>query len=208
MIETRAASLIPAIVEGRAGGSGAVVAGIAVPFLQLSQNLGGFVEEFAPTAFAAQADLGWEDVEGRFQHVGEFVLASTRSGSLALDVGRDALRYRMQLPSAIPYVAELVGRGDLNGASITFYAVAAEWSQPPDAPPIRTVTEAVLVEVSVTGRPAYAQTSAELVQQPGSPGRAAAPLTFDEARRQLLIRRQRAYDLDRLWERRRPSWTA
>jgi uncharacterized protein len=143
------------------------VTGVAVPFGQFSDLIGGlFREQFDPHAFDWQARDGWQFVEGRFQHEQSFMLATTRAGTMTLTVTPVALTYSMAVPAALPYVRELVERGDLAGASIGFEALETDWTRGADDVPIRIVTKARLAEVSLVGNPAYPQTTAAIASGP------------------------------------------
>ena len=111
------------------------------------------------------------------------------------------LRYSVDPPASLPYVTELVGRGDVAGASVGFVVVEDEWSRDGTVP-FRTVRVAVLAEVSLTATPAYRDTSALLAAGPRSvsTAKAARRVSFDpvrslRAREQVRRRENELHDL-------------
>lgn len=158
--------------------TGRTVAGIAVPYRSLSHDLGGFVEEMDPRAFAEQERAGFPDVELRYAHQAPILLASTRSGSMRIRSTPRGLTYEAQLPASTGYLHELITRGDLRGASIGFEVDENTWSMR-DGRAHRLVTKAHLIEISLVGRPAYPDTSAALrstpANSPSAPRRRMSP---------------------------------
>jgi HK97 family phage prohead protease len=191
MREQRAVPL-PLIVDSERGtGSGSRVSGIAVPFGGLSEDL-GFREQFDPGAFAEQHADGFPGVLAFYAHDSKFVLGSVRAGTMKIEPTRTALLYEIRLPRSAAYIRELVERGDLAGASISFSASTDHWGRLPDGSPLRTVTQAELFEVSLVASPAYAQTSAQLrgLERASSDERAA--LAMRARRRRLELHHLKA----------------
>ena len=204
MIERRAAPL--ALVASDPGsaaavtGSGRRISGVGVPFGPTA-DLGAFVERFAASAFDAQAADGWKDVQVLYSHEPPLVLGSVNAGTARFDVTPTGLRYSVDMPSSLPYVTELVGRGDVAGASVGFVVVQDEWSRDGTVP-FRTVRVAVLAEVSLTATPAYRDTSALLAAGPRSVSTAKAarrgsfdPVRSLRAREQVRRRENELHDL-------------
>lgn len=146
---------IPA--EIRADGEGVKVAGCAAVFNQ-ETDIGGFFREvFLPGAF--DKTIGKDDVPFLIQHR-DLPLARTRSGTLKLAADGHGVRMESTLDADDPDVARIVPkmkRGDLDKMSIAFRAVKERWDDTQD-PPLRTVEEAILYDVSIVTDPAYGGT--------------------------------------------------
>lgn len=151
-------------VEVRATAEGgAVLTGYAAVFNRYSQDLGGFVEQAAPGAFAKTVAEG--DIRALVNHDPNRLLGRTRSGTLRLAEDTTGLHYEVDLPStrdAID-VRALAERGDLTGSSFTFRAMqdGDEWSLTEQEYPLRTLTEVRLYDVGPVTFPAYLSTEEE-----------------------------------------------
>ena len=153
-------------VELRATDDGAVrLGGYALKFGKLSRNLGGFVEQIAPTALAKTLRDGG-DVLCRYQHEDELLLGRTLSGTLRLSVDDVGLLYEVDLPdtSYARDLAALAARGDVQHSSFAFQAMPGgdSWSLTDDGFPLRTLTELHLVDVAPVVNPAYLDTTSGL----------------------------------------------
>jgi HK97 family phage prohead protease len=144
--------------------TGSTLHGMAVPYNGRSSWLGFMFERFLPTAFDEQRRDGWKSppVMGHVMHdrrnaLG--ILGSVHAGTMELEHRGDGLYYCVEPPSTGigPYTVELVRRGDLSGASIGFLELDGEWSLTEDDKPLRTVSRALLGEVSIVHRGAYPQ---------------------------------------------------
>lgn len=150
---------IPA--EIRADGDGIRVTGYAAVFNQEADIGGMFRETIAPGAF--RAAIGRDDVVFLINHDG-LPLARTRSGTLTLTEDSQGLRIETQLDAEDPDVKSIVGkmkRGDLDKMSFAFRATRQEWDDTVD-PPLRTLLEVELHDVSVVTSPAFDGTSIAL----------------------------------------------
>lgn len=146
---------IPA--EIRADGEGVQVAGYAAVFNQQTDIGGFFREVFLPGAF--DKSIAKDDVSFLIQHR-DLPLARTRSGTLKLASDAHGVRMESTLDGEDPDVARIVPkmkRGDLDKMSIAFRAVKERWDDTQD-PPLRTVEEAILYDVSIVTDPAYGGT--------------------------------------------------
>ena len=154
-----AASIVP--ITSEKAGRPETIALLAVPFMPASASIGGaFLERFDPRAFDAQSrDWRSSNVRLLLQHEVPLLLATTVSGSLAVSSDRSGVRAVGALPRTMPYVAELVGRGDLAQVSIGFKARRDVWGIE-DGIPTRMILEAQLFEISIvtSGTAAYPQT--------------------------------------------------
>lgn len=144
---------IPA--EVRAEDDGTIrVAGYAAVFNEEARIGDMFVERIAPGAF--RSAIGRDDVMFLVNHEG-LPLARTRSGTLALSEDDHGLRMEAELDSTDPDTQRIAGkmkRGDLDKMSFAFWADRQEWDDTRE-PPLRTITEARLFDVSIVSVPAY-----------------------------------------------------
>ena len=143
---------IPA--EVRADDDGVRVAGYAAVFDEEADIMGLFRERIAPGAF--REAIGRDDVVFLVNHDG-LPLARTRSGTLSLKEDERGLYMETELDADDPDVRAIVGkmkRGDLDKMSFAFRADKQEWDDTQD-PPVRTIREASLFDVSVVTSPAY-----------------------------------------------------
>lgn len=138
------------------------VAGRAVVYDSLSADLGGFRERFAAGSLdktlAEQRDVGL-----LYSHDSAAVLATTRAGNLTLLADDAGLRIDADLDLADPDVQRLAAKMDartVDKMSFGFRAVRDRWDDTDDGGlPIRTVTEAQLIETSAVWLPAYGATA-------------------------------------------------
>lgn len=136
-------------------GEPAKIIGYAVRWDQLSNPIWGmFQEQFRKGAFTNRM----ADVYASWQHDEREVLGRTPS-TLILTEDDVGLRYEITPPSWADKYIETIERGDVRGSSFIFRAVKEEWDESNPDMPIRTVTEADLIEVSPVTRPAYPQSS-------------------------------------------------
>lgn len=143
---------IPA--EIRADDDGVKVSGYAAVFNDEADIAGMFRERIAPGAFAAA--IGRDDVVFLINHEG-LPLARTRSRTLKLAEDNRGLRMETTLDADDPDVRAIVGkmkRGDLDKMSFAFRAVKQQWDDTLD-PPLRTIEEVELFDVSIVTTPAY-----------------------------------------------------
>lgn len=150
---------IPA--EIRADATGIKVSGYAAVFNEAADIGGMFREIIAPGAFTAA--ISRDDVVFLVNHDG-LPLARTRSGTLKLMQDARGLKIDTELDSEDPDVRAIVGkmkRGDLDKMSFAFRATKQSWDETQD-PPVRTIIEAELFDVSIVTQPAYDGTSIAL----------------------------------------------
>jgi uncharacterized protein len=141
-------------IELREAEKGILVEGYAAVFNQ-DTNIGDFfIERIAPGAFSEA--IGRDDVVFLINHDG-LPLARTRSETLTLTEDDHGLKISTRLDPADPDVARIIGkmqRGDLDKMSFAFWATRQEWDDTVD-PPVRTILEASLHDVSIVTTPAY-----------------------------------------------------
>jgi len=152
-------------VEVRAGREGKrTIGGFAAVFNRVSDNLGGFVERVAPTAFNKSRGDGWPGVMARYNHDDNMLLGTSDSGTLRLLVDDTGLVYEVDLPSSRSDVHELVERGDVRKSSFAFRRdnVEDDWGVTEQGYPLRTLISAPLVDVAPVNLPAYRDSTAGL----------------------------------------------
>ena len=132
--------------------------GYAAVFNRDGANLGGFVESVAPGAFAES--IRDDDVIAIANHDPSKVLGRTSAKTLRLREDTTGLRMEVDLPDTTDGrdLAELVGRGDIRGASFGFRTIDDKW-ETKDGEDHRTLLRVELVEVGPTAFPAYPDTS-------------------------------------------------
>ena len=139
------------------------VSGMAVSYGKPSRELWEFgtrfVETIEPGSLRTDTD---GDVMLLYGHDPNRLLARTSSGTLTLTDKADGLHFSAELPHTrdADDVLELVKRGDLNGCSFAFRCDGDEWESETQ-PPTRTVTSAVISEISLVSSPAYPSTTVQ-----------------------------------------------
>jgi HK97 family phage prohead protease len=152
---------------------GPVIRGISPPWNSPSVDLGGFTEQFSPSAFdrvlnrSRNDPRGRVDVVGLFNHDDNLVLSRTTNNSLGLSKEASGLGWEMRnLPDTQTArdVVSLLRAGLLYGASFGFIVSdkGQHWTEDTKGNPVRTITDADLFDVSVVTWPAYPASSAGL----------------------------------------------
>jgi hypothetical protein len=161
-----------------------ILSGYAAKFGKQSQDLGGYVEVLGPGCFAKSIAGG--DQRAFWNHCYDELLGRTRSGTLRLSEDETGLRFEIDVPdtSLGRDVYELVRRGDIDGVSFGFYALADEWSEDGQ---LNTVTEAELIEISPVVFPAYPDTQVEARSAERLARRPAPAKRFPRAERAMRI---------------------
>jgi HK97 family phage prohead protease len=151
-------------VEIRADSNKRTIGGYAAKFERHSQNLGGFVERIAPSAFNKSRGNGWTGVIARYNHDDNMVLGTIGGGTLRLGVDEIGLTYEVDLPKARSDIFELVQRGDVRQSSFAFAVDmdGDDWTTTDQGFPLRTLTSVRLYDVAPVNTPAYEDTSVGL----------------------------------------------
>jgi HK97 family phage prohead protease len=142
--------------------------GYAAVFNSLSQDLGGFKERIKPGAFA-RAIAEQQEVHHLINHDENFLLGNTAAGTTVLTEDSKGLRFKT-LAGSRSYEKDLlesIDRGDIRTCSFAFSASpeGQSWSEERDGKrkqAIRDLLDVDLFDVSIVGRPAYLETSAEI----------------------------------------------
>lgn len=133
------------------------VGGLAISYGGRADIGDAFREEFAPGAFS-KAVQG--DILALFGHDRNRVLGRTSAGTLRLREDREGVHFEIDLPDTTDGrdLAVSVSRGDIRGTSFGFRSVRETWDDGAN-PPLRTIHEAMLFEISPTADPAYGDTT-------------------------------------------------
>lgn len=159
-IETRSRGGLTAVRRGRA------IGGLGVPYGRRSHLLpGGFCEVVENRALAKTlADK--PNIVSRMEHHPEWLLGSTHAGTLRLtDEPNVGLHYECDLPNTTAGndTYELVKRGELRSASMSFHAFEQDFTTDGTVL-IRHLISIKLTEISPVAQPAYPDTSTALKQ--------------------------------------------
>jgi HK97 family phage prohead protease len=153
----------PGLVEVRASESDKrTIGGYAAKFNKPSQNLGGFVEFIAPTAFNRARGNSWPDVLARYNHDDNMLLGTTGAGTLRLGVDNVGLTYEADLPRSRADVYELIQRRDVQKSSFAFRVIGEDgdtWGLSDQNFPQRTLLSVDLMDVAPVNMPAYPDTT-------------------------------------------------
>lgn len=142
------------------------IVGLAVPYGQLSEDLGGYRERMMPGAFSAS--LQGQELRADIEHDPTRVLALARKGTLGFHEDARGVWATITLPDTPTgrEAAEEVRAGTMDGMSITFRRKGVKQRFISDSSgPIREVQKAELRSVTLTSMPAYRQTEDTLVMR-------------------------------------------
>ncbi len=136
--------------------------GYAVVFNKRSEDLGWMVEQIAPEAVDRAISEG-QDIRALVDHDPSKILGRTKAGTLTLKKDAYGLRVSIDPPktTAARDIIESVNRGDVSGMSFAFEALADSWDEK-QKPPLRTVSDMNMRDVSIVTFPAYPQTDVAL----------------------------------------------
>jgi len=155
------------------------IVGYAAVFDTPTDIAGLFREQFAPGAFAMA--IARDDIRALIDHDPTLILGRNRAGTLSLAEDAKGLHVDIDPPEtqAARDLMVSIERGDVSGMSIGFIARRQEWDDTQE-PPLRTIHEAELLDVSAVTFPAYPTTevglrSLESVRAARQPEAEAAP---------------------------------
>jgi HK97 family phage prohead protease len=148
-------------IELRAEESGKKIVGYAAVFNSPTDIGGFFREQIKPGAFA-QA-IGRDDVRALIDHDSTLIIGRNKSGTLTLSEDDKGLKVEITPPDtqAARDLMVSMERGDVSGMSFGFRALKQEWDDTQD-PPLRSIIEAELFDVSVVTYPQYEDTEVAL----------------------------------------------
>ena len=149
-----------ATIETRAiDETGAKILTGLIPYNSKSENMGGFVEIIANTAFNKTLADG-ADVKCLYNHDDGLILGRVKNGSLKLENRDTGLYFEVTL-SDTTYANDLyenVISGNIDKLSFGFIVIKDTWDYD-SVPNVRTLNEVKLVEVSFVTFPAFSETS-------------------------------------------------
>jgi hypothetical protein len=176
--ELRTYTAVELRVEAQEEGEKPKIRGHAAVFDQLSEDLGGFVEKIRPGAFAKTTREA--DIRALWNHDANYPLGRTKAGTLR--VWEDEIGLAIELdPPETSYARDLqesIRRGDVDQMSFGFRTIRDEWDTAAE-PPIRTLVEVQLYDVSPVTFPAYPQTSVAVRTLEKIKNETAAPILED-----------------------------
>jgi HK97 family phage prohead protease len=141
-------------VESR--GLARVIRGYAIVFDQLSENLGGFREVIKPEAVDRTLKDG-VDLRALIGHDPDKILGRMSAGTLRVEKDGRGLLVEIDPPAQHEGIVESIKRRDVTGMSFAFRTIGDDWDFKAE-PPIRSVTDMLVREVSVVTFPAYPST--------------------------------------------------
>lgn len=151
--------------EERHRGAPPTIVGHAAVFNSLSEDLGGFREQIAPGAFTRTIREGGP-VYALWNHDPNYVIASTKNGSLRLSEDKNGLRAEMD-PLDTPTIRDLVVKpiqdGLISKMSFGFSVPhgGADMMNDKTMGPVRTLRDVDLFDVSPVTFPAYPATDVQ-----------------------------------------------
>lgn len=127
--------------------------------------LPGFTEIIRPGAFSKSLQAG-HNVKALYHHMDAQLLGSTRSKTLTLKEDHHGLAFSLEIPDT-SYgrdLAVLVERGDVSGCSFGFRVAEGgdRWEERNGGDFLRELLNVELREITITGDPAYSDTSVAL----------------------------------------------
>ena len=154
--ETEVRTITIENLEFRAEEDNNVVVGYGSVFNSMSNDLGGFREVIAPTAFEGRLE---DDVRFLFNHDTNMLLARSTNGTLKMSVDEVGLRYQAVIPdtSTGRDVLTLLRNNTLNQNSFAFVVEDDSW-EVKDGMNIRTINKvSMLADISLVSYPAYSE---------------------------------------------------
>lgn len=126
---------------------------------------GEFIEQFSPGAFKETLSSG-EDVRALFEHDYTKLLGRTKANTLKLEEDSIGLRFELTPPETSLGKDLLVSvkRGDITGMSFGFRAKSETWNFG-TTPCQRIVSNAELVEITITSIPAYPESNVQIANR-------------------------------------------
>lgn len=144
------------------GESRRIIRGSAVVYNQLSEELGGFREQFLPGSLSKT--IRESNIKSVWNHNDQYVLGSLKTGTLRLVDTEESLDFEADLPdtSWADDLAVSINRGDIDQMSFRFRTIKDNWRREARGEIVRDIHEAQLVEISPVAFPAYPQTAVSL----------------------------------------------
>lgn len=163
-LETRSYRSTPACEVRQSDDGPSVLTGYGAMFDTLSQNLGGFVEVIDQRAFNDTLRND-RNILGAVNHNTDWLLGTTASDTLTVDVDGVGLRYVVDLDPSDPDAQRAIAKvrsGKLRGSSFTFATREDEWGTTEEGFPLRRLLSVELFELGPVAMPAYRATEGEV----------------------------------------------
>ncbi|MDT0594552.1 HK97 family phage prohead protease [Glaciecola petra] len=145
--------------------SGKKIVGRPVVYGSRSEDLGGFTEIIQHGAFGDSIN---GDIRALVEHDYKMLLGRTISNTMSIRSDDQGLLVEISPPDTRTADELMVSieRGDIRGMSFGFSVPTGgdNWDYD-QAPPLRTVTRAVLHEITITSMPAYKATNVAVAQR-------------------------------------------
>jgi HK97 family phage prohead protease len=149
----------PLTLETRESGK-PYIGGYAAKYNVRSTLIGTFREQILPGAFTRALEQQSHPVVALWNHDPNYVLGSTRSGTLTVGTDDEGMRYSVEVPDTQlgRDLTTLIGRGDIWGSSFAFVIGEESWGKDEDGTALRSVVSVEGVyDVSPVLTPAYDQ---------------------------------------------------
>jgi len=144
---------------------GKKIIGRPVVYNSPSEDLGGFIEVISAGAFGESLK---NDIRALVEHDHKLILGRTAAGTMTISEDEQGLLVEIDPPNiqAARDLMTSIERKDISGMSFGFTVNAngAQWDFD-KVPAVRTVTSAILHEITVTGMPAYKATNVEVAMR-------------------------------------------
>lgn len=198
-IDSHEVRALAAKLELRAAGegeTGRTASGYAALF-DSEADIGGYWrEKIAPGAFARS--LADNDIVALHSHDWGRVVGRNSAGTLTLREDATGLAFENALPDTGDGrdLVVSIGRGDIPGMSFGFITRKQEWDETVD-PPLRTILEAELIEITYTAFPAYPDTEVGLRSLEGARAERSQHSRAAGAAGRIAARRARQAQIER-----------
>lgn len=162
--------------------------GYAVLWDSVTTIANEFLEQFARGSLTRS--IREDDIRMLLDHDSGRVIGRTASGSLRLREDALGLRYDVDVNLDTPdgqTLAGTVGRRDVSGISPSFVVRAESWVDGGTRLPLRTITDARLIEISAVAWPAYPQTTAVMRSTTANNNSAALQRIREKQRKRNII---------------------
>jgi len=168
-------SQVRAILPTHFSSSPGTLCGYSATYNRLSNDLGGFVERIASTAFDNSLRAG-DDVCCNFNHDNNYILGRVKNGTLRLRSDAVGLHNECDLPDT-SYARDLltsVQRRDVTDQSFAFQVEDEDWDTMDDPDnrgtriPVRTLRSVRLIDTAFVVQPAYPGTSVSTTDPTGA----------------------------------------
>ncbi len=151
-----------AINRASVSNDGRLIKCCVAPYNQLSADLGGFKEIYAPGCFKESIEAG-DDARALFNHDSNFILGRRSAGTVRFYEEADGLYFDADAPETNWANDLLVSmrRKDITGGSAAFFILQPRWEYR-DGGKVRVIEKARLVEASIASFPIYETTQASV----------------------------------------------